>query len=478
MSPRSFARAQLIAALLLACTLGSASAQTRFEWPDTVVNVARYRTVDECLAATDRVARGIEIGTARASLPPGIWEDTLMRKREDAMRPLPPLVVETATRCAARFPEQTADLTDFAPLLKLYLAASRDDDAAALVARRLAVVAATTARAARTAAADSAIAIYLDAHPARPGPVEKILLNRVRTSADHIESLTIYHGLMKAAKQANDTALIKRAAKLLVAVADSLTPAERESERFEELLDVGGTALIYEALTELTGQSVALDSLRRGTGAFMTLMQAQWSKATGQRFEALALPVGKHAPTIVADTWLPDSAGKSPRPTPGRASLVYFLDHQACMHYDDSEMSTVLLGCPASFAMLHRLAKRYPTLQITIVTTGTGFFAYEPPPSPAGEVDWIRKWMESHQAPGAIAVSHSPFLRFPAPDGRRINRDPKNFENYSFGKNWRVDNDGWFLADQDGVIVLFMGDEHDLDNYIDVLTSRQPGAGK
>jgi hypothetical protein len=210
----------------------------------------------------------------------------------------------------------------------------------------------------------------------------------------------------------------------------------------------------------------------------MTLMHGQWSKATGERLEALSLPVGKHAPTIVADAWLPDSAGKTPHPTPGRASLVYFLDHEKCWDYDATELATQGLGCPESFAMLHRLAKRFPSLGITIVTRGAGYFFYEPPPSPAAEVEWIRKWMEARQAPGAIAVSHPPFLRLPAPDGRRINRDPINVANYSIGKNWQVGSSGWFLVDQDGIIVQFMGDEHDLSNYIDVLTTRQSGAGK
>ena len=479
MLPNSLVRVQATAAAMLACAFATASAQTRFEWPDTAVDVAHYQTVDQCLAATERVRRGVMLGTYRAGLASGVWEDTMLVDKESAMQAAPPTVVETARRCSARFPVKTADVSDFAPLLKLYLAASRDDDASALVAKRFDAIPSAASRQVRTSAADSAVVIYLAARPARPAAAERILLNRNRARADRIESLSIYYELMRAAKLVDDSARVRQGAELLVAVADSLTPAERQSSRYEEMYDgTGGDELIYEALNALTGQRVALDSLRRGTPAFVTLMHAQWSKATGERFEALRLPVGMHAPDIVADAWLPASAGTSPRPTPGHASLIYFLDHEECLFYGDDEGSTQVLGCPTEFAMLHRLAKQYPSLEITIVTKTSGAFVYEAPPSAAEEVEWIRKWTEARDAPGAVAVSFAPFLRLPAPDGRRVNRDAPNSLRYSFGKNWKVNSGTWFLADQGGTIVAFMGDEHDLSQYIDVLVSRHPGAEK
>ncbi|MBX6333527.1 MAG: hypothetical protein IRY91_16895, partial [Gemmatimonadaceae bacterium] len=120
----------------LGLAVSPAGAQTRFEWPDTTVDVAKYATVEECLAAAGRVRFGQQVQEALT-----VWRDTIMesylKSRLDS-EPAP--VVATARRCGARFAEPEAALDGFPLLLRLYLVAGRDSDAQALVARRLAAL--------------------------------------------------------------------------------------------------------------------------------------------------------------------------------------------------------------------------------------------------------------------------------------------------------------------------------------------------
>ena len=75
--------ARMAVAVGLAVTLGlalgamPAAGQVRFEWPDTTVDVAGYPTVYQCLAATNRVTRGLRRRdelAARGDTLPEAWQ--------------------------------------------------------------------------------------------------------------------------------------------------------------------------------------------------------------------------------------------------------------------------------------------------------------------------------------------------------------------------------------------------------------------
>lgn len=477
--PAVLAGGMLLGASLV-LTVAEAAAQTRFAWPDTAVDVTQYRHPDQCVAAVARLQRLIELPQKRAVNP-----DTMPWDPEARLRPLPAPVVATAERCAARWSAATAPLTEFAPLFTLYLTANRDADAAALLARRLAAVEPKRGDAERTAVIDSVVRISLDAQPMRLAAAESLLTERARHQTDRLERLKIYFQLGNQAAGVHDTARVRRAAQQVVAIADSLTPAERESEKFQE---GGGPFSVYLALYSLVGERVLLDSLRRSTAAYVGLTRALWAKATGRRPEALELPIGEKAAPLSADFWFPADSARGPRPTPGRVALVVFLDRIQCVDGPNDPAFAVeekrdetLPSCWQWGMNLRRLAERFPALEITVVAPTHGYFLYGPPLSPAEEAAYIARWVARHHIPGTLAVTSTPFWHLEAPDDRRVDKPDSNVTHYSFGKSWPADQ-GVYLVDPDGVIVEGTGiSAHwglasvQLSQKIDVLLHRSEG---
>lgn len=467
--------------LLVVSSLGGAlapavpvAAQTTFVWPDTTVRLSSYTTIEECLSAVSRTRRASQREDALAG-----WRDTLPRNLKERLEPAPAEVTETARRCAARFTEPATDLADFIPLLRLYLAAGRDADATALVDRRLAAVSAKAPRSERTAAADSAVEVYLLARPVRLEAAEKLLLTRARERADRIDRIAIYSKLVSAANSVGDTLRARRVAGWIVAVADSLTKAERESAKFEALGDgAGGDMVVFGAMRELAGPSAMRDSLRQSTAALVALEQNMWAAMTKGKPESIPIPVGEKAPEITADYWFPSEAARTPRPTPGRVSIVQFLEHDLCLSSSLSgEVSSGI--CAFRLAALHRISKRFPEVEITIVSRTSGSFLYLPPPSAAEEAELIRKWLARYRIRGAvIAVASTPFWKLPSPDSRRVDKPVPIIERYRFAKSFKPEG-ATLLVDQDGLIITALGfDETQLGEFIEILLQRQSRGGE
>ena len=460
-------RFRALGVIALALATAPVAAQTHFEWPDTAVRVARYATVDQCLAAVSRVWRGEK---QREALT--VWSDTMPHDPRAELEPLPAPVKETAVRCAARYAEPTASLADFAPLFALYLAADRDADATALLARRLAAVPAKNTSE-RVAVGDTAVNAYLEARPVRLDGAERILVERARAGSDRIARLELYTRLMQAAHGAGDTTRARRAAQWVLAVADSLTKAERESEAWEN--NNRGKMLVFNAMQELMGLPMMLDSLRRGTAALAALERNMWAQVTGERPEALPLPLGERAPAITADYWFPREAAATPRPVTGHVSLVLLMNHAGCVRVGAS--GDVWDQCTSLVYELRRVSARFPQLQITIVDRTAGSFLYLSPPTPADEAELARRWLDAYRIPGAaLAVTNTPHWNLPLPDGRRIDKDTPNQIAYSFGRSMKPS--GVFLVDQDGLIVSAIGfDENQIGKFIEVLLQRQTAGG-
>ncbi len=484
-------RRTLVAVICVGCLASPVTAQTLFQWPDTVVDVARYTSVEECLAAVGRVRRGVERSERLTR-----WRDTMPFDPQEKLVPAATPVKETAVRCAARFAEPAVDVKDFAPLLELYVAASRDSDAAALVTRRLAGVRIAKSRA---SAVDSAVAIYLQAQPARLAAAEELLSQRIRGSVDRIERLDTWGQLMEAAQMVGDTARARRAAQAVLATFDTLTPAERHSERWEQfeskfLTVLGSRLLLLEAVIVVAGEQPILDSLRRSTASYVNLLQSVWAQTTGLRRESFPYPYGERAPRVAADFWFPPHAPDAPdasRPSHGRVSVVEFLarccGEEAGGTGGLSDDELVEGGVHAGvFAVLRRLAIRFPDLDITLVTKTQGYAWYALMESLTDEANWLHSLVESEHPPqgAALAVATTPFWRLPAPDGRRINTPVANDTSYSFGKRFNPgDRAMAFLFDKDGLLVQaeeggFAGsDESKLGHIIDVLLHREATIG-
>jgi hypothetical protein len=439
-------RGAITMVLGLAALADATPAQTRFTWPSDTGDVTRYTTPEECLAATMRVRRRVESWA-------DVWADTLILSPERARMPLPGPVVETARRCGARFVASAMPVTDFAPLMHLFLFAQRDADAGMIIQRRLAAIAPTGQRE-RMAVLDSAMQGYLFMafgpylelieQPVRLAAVESLLVETGRLP-DSLHSAEDRLGapfeLMRASISVGDTARVRRVAERTLALYSRLTSAERRTP----FVSMWGPMLSYTTRTTIL-EPMLLDSLRRGTPGYVALQQETWAKASGERPEALHFPIGRHAPPIDADFWFRRNDSSSTRPTKGKVSLVVFLDW-------DCRLTSGGACWPAS-ASLHRLGQRFPRLEITSVTRTRGWFSEMTPPTPAEESQALREWWQGfHQLPGALAVKTTDFWRLDPPDLRRVDRPTSNETNYSFGRSWQLEPGMAFLVDKNGVIV-------------------------
>lgn len=475
--PRRAPRRLALYLALYGALASSAAAQTRFQWPDTTVDLGKYTTVDQCNAAAKRIEEG------QYALRNEIaWRDTMPFDTQESLKPLPASVIQSAARCAARFDQRTAKFKDFAPLLRLYLTADRDADAKALLDRRLAAVTAKGSPE-RIAVEDSAVLIYLQAQPRRLEPAEQLLVARARGGADRLDRMALYYRLMDAARDAGDTTRARRAAEWVVGVADSLTPAERETDKFAKMGPQGGNVVVFAAMQTIVGVKTLVDSLRHSTMAMVNLERTMWAKFTKERSEAFPLPIGEHAPPLLGDFWFPRSAAGEKHPAPGHVSIVEFADGSAlyggCLA--TGAWGVVTDGCVYPYSLLRRLSERFPGLDVTFVVGTRGNFVHALPESPAEEAEFYHNWVEPFHIKGAVmSVTTRPFWNLPAPDGRRVDKLTPNAIAYGYGKSWQVEGGGFggkYLIDQDGIIVDVIFNEPATFQFVNALLQREKTGG-
>ena len=184
---------------------------------------------------------------------------------------------------------------------------------------------------------------------------------------------------------------------------------------------------------------------------------------------------------------------------PGRVNLVIFLDRTHCLEYTDRTAggydryyTRVRLSsdkydeyglCWRLGAYLRRLAERFPTLEITVVTRTHGYFMYAPPLAPAEEAAHIARWAAGHHFPGTLAVTATDFRYLDPPDNRRLAKADPNDEHYQRLTNLSSREEA-YLIDRDGVIVdSVLGVDNlmtpflsrRLNRLIDVLVHRDDG---
>jgi len=482
------ARVVVLAAML---AVGApAAAQTLFTPPDTVANVGRYSTLEECIAATDRV-RAREETRARTHG----WNDTLPWNPKEANETLPAPLVATARACSAHLQAASVPVSDFSLIFPLFLVANRDADAHTVLARRLAAAAArgagkTTAAVdaraekERVAVLDSAFDMYTHAKPARietadslARAFDKTVVRPFRASPSAI-LMKMYIALAGKAGEIEDTTTMERLAARTISILDSLSPAEAQEVRETEIGD-SYNLFSYSAHAARAGFGVLLDSLRRGTAAYVALQQSLWTESTGQRGDASGFPIGKTAPRLTMADAAGTAGAPTSRPVPGKVNLVVFL-HASCTDVLPRPMRLhALSDCAPEAASLRRIAARFPAVEITIVERTRGYFMYLPPPSPEEETSLIGKTLEAHHMPGTPVVGATQFFRLAPPDHRRMERkELPNFTQYTFGKSWPTEEGAVFLIDPDGVIVwpssvLERSSEKLLGELIEVLLARQ-----
>lgn len=444
-----------------------AAAQTLFEWPDTAVDVSRYTTVEECAAA---VHRSVETSRSLEMLASGIWMDTVPYDPAEAPEPVAAAVGETSRRCLWRFASpDSVPIRDQLFLLPLYLSAGWDDKALALAERRLAAVA-PDAEGELEAVIDTVLRVYGGDWsyrlPPRVDLVDAFAAVHLPRVKDRVKRLRLYLRVLNAGQRPErfDTARVERELARALALADSLTEREREgftesddvAALFTDGADIGERIAGHEQFAFF--RFAARDSLRRSTEAYARAMRELWRRATGQPPGTLMLgtPIGERAPTLEGDIWLGCREACGPRPAPGRVSLVLILRFGSfyggdCGFVLDNVVESMYGNCAEQMYALRRLIERFPELDVTIVARTYGHFKYVKA-DPAEEAELMRKWLDAYGIRAAFTVTETDFWRLPNHDGRRIEEETANVENYSFGGSWKNESPA-FLIDEDGIIV-------------------------
>ncbi len=472
-----------------------ASAQTLFTWPDTTVDIAAYTTVEECQAA---VVRSLSYTDSRRDLTTGVWVDTLPLDSLDVQgpRPLSAAVVETARRCGERFSgADTVSLSDFYALFRLYLQAEWDDRARTLVNRRLTAIEDSNSTE-RAAVLDSVLPVLLARGSRGVGAprfamAEDLVNAWAPRVADRVKRLDLYTAVSSFFGTDPDsatTARILRIAQKVGVILDSLTQRDIDeltsaTEAFGDGAETGGdfAQRYYALLNAVLGRQTFLDSLRHSTAAYVKLKRDNWAQATGMLPESyrFGAPLGEHAKPIEADIWLGYDPSKGPRPTPGRVSLVVFLDNHECSGVP--RVPSRLQGyCARNLVPLRRLQARFPDLEITVVSRTHGHFLYlKDGITPQREAELTKQWLEAYGVNAPLAMTTGDFMQLPDPDSRRFERLSGNDINYSFGKGGEVKNGKAFLIDQDGIVVRVRDNVNryavyeDLNELIDILLERE-----
>ncbi|HEX7120597.1 MAG TPA: hypothetical protein VF212_17525 [Longimicrobiales bacterium] len=489
-------RATHVALLAVGLVLWSrpAAGQTLFSWPDTTVDVAGYTTIEECDAAVRRSAETLE---ARDLVASGVWRDTIpFAPGEDTAR-VPAPVAATARTCGARFADaDSVPLADFSLVMPLYLVAGWMDRAGTLVERRVAAVK-PGADKELAAVLDTVVQFYLGRRtggrlpvPPRLDLAEAAVTVYAPRIGDLVERVDLYFRVLQQAMAggATDTAAVVRLGSLASAVIDSLDADERErlDEQFEVFRIEDFTKRYYELLSWMLGKEMFLDSLRKSTEAFVKVKRDTWVRATGQPPEltAFGMPLGERAPALEGGLLVgADSTVR--RPVPGRVSLIVFLDHAACHRPTLDHVGYMYpRSCTGALYMLRRLEERFPTLDVTVISTAAGHFGYRKEGiTPEREAEETKRWLESFGLRSAVYMVDAPHWRLPAPDGRRVAPVPPDIVTaYTFGKSWQVFGTGTaFLIDPDGVIIhsqwLARDNEREFAELIEILVARDGGRG-
>jgi hypothetical protein len=406
-------------------------AQTQFLRPARAVDLTQYTTVEACAALTERIRDSI-----LRHDPLSTTVDTFPLKFANIVRrtPFPAVLTTPAKQCAAQFSAEQVPIHDFELLLPLFLLAGRDADAERLVSRSLAELApfngtATDQR--RMLWIQSIVSqFYLEARPARYDMALRLLmaeLQRELMSPIHRFSL-----LTRAADVATLMDDTLRAAQLTSRALEAYRQAVAQPGGEEAMARLLPTQMVLGRLTRLE----LLDSLRRGVSAYVALRRSDSRFAAlggGPTSFALAAPslglVGDRATPLAGDFWFTSDGGgdakRAVRPSPGKISLVIFL----APYCPQGKFSPKCGSAPynGTYAMLSRVLRRFPALELTIATQTRGYMWPKGLVEPAEEAELYRQWwLEFQHLPATLVVSTTPSWRLEAPDRRRIYEEIPN----------------------------------------------------
>jgi hypothetical protein len=468
--------------ILLVCAVApSLNAQTRFAPRDTAPHVERYQSPEECVVAAERVTSQL-----RMALP--FWPDSMPFTRSELLDSVPEPVVTVVRRCIQKFNPDSVNILDYDLWMRLYLMIGKDNIASSLAQRRLAMV--------EWDAKDSlndrnTVLLTIIERYGLAKPIRLSLLKGVKSyyegknrPAKVEQLLTGYNVLFQYHKNANDSVTARSLANDIVAVSQQMTDADKSTSFYIRR----GQSIVANALDFLS-HAALLDSLRKSPVAYVAAKQANWNKAGGSQGSSMPTAIGKKASPLIGEfVFSPNGeplAASSPivRPTPGKVSIVVFL-YGGCRA--ESPVSpgaktrpSFSAQCQDTYAVMHRLAREFPEVEMTIASKTLGYVGDTRPLTPAEEADVMKSWwLGYHKLPATLVVANTEFFRIEGYDRRRIDLPVENTTNYLFGheRTPEVENKQAFLIDVDGTILaagsLIPKTEKEFREILKIITKR------
>lgn len=477
------------------CTIGqTAGAQTRFAKRDTVPDVSKYVTMEDCMIALGRITKSEEL-----KLP--YWPDTIELVGGEELKPLPVAAQDFTARCIAKFNPDSVDLDSYIYWIRLYLSAG-NDKTAQLIAKRIIDLSSWDSQDSSkllSRTIGNVLSEYTKALPRRT-ELARSLIDFYLEGANQPISLEHRVGLYfsKASQElANgDTATARVWANKILSIIDSSANSARDSVFMKKQASSS-----IAAARDIIERDVLMDSLRVSGQAYATLKRSIWKDIPDGPAKEHINMIGEKARPLVGEFIYSRNGERlngpvslagasSPStvsyPTSGKVSLVVFL-YGGCREESPSignpgkERDSYRTMCLDGYTILHRIAKRYPELDITIVTKTLGYLGWVGPLTPEDEADSLRwLWLENHKLPARLVVANTENFRLPGLDRRRIDHPNENSANYSYLMHQRrggeLRNKTVYLIDSDGTILetggLSTGLEKSLKPILDIITKR------
>ncbi len=444
---------------VIAASIGNA--QTRFEWPSRQTDVATYTLWDQCLGVTNRVQDSVKgVGAMRDTLPP-----------EGPFAILDKIVVTTANRCIESIPLSSVTIENTLLAQQVLLMANRDADVVPLYRKRLD---AATTDTGKIAVITSTIRLLRNATPKRLLLADSLFpdMKPYDEQWNTKDKLDVLGKLCTLSNWARNSALVTKYCGGFLSIVDNMTDAEHG--RYGP-----GLGFAYTGFTRYMRRPELQDSLAKSTAAYVSLARDILTKAF-RGFGGGNTYLGEKAVPIVGDFWFPESAKAVSYPRPGKITLVTSV----------SMMAGIGGGELGAFAMLKRLAVKFPNLDIIALTGTAGHFGGLAPTTPAEEATLnYRRVVDFRKVPLVMAVTTSPTWRLADPDRRRVFDPYPHDDTYekvyssviAGGEHNLVRVGGWstggregsgLLVDADGVIVDNIQGEIELEANIEILMKR------
>ncbi len=402
----------------------SLSAQTRFEFPDSKVDVAHFQYVENCMAAAQRVQDSLDVVSPADP-------DTISLLGLDGTQPIPAAVLDVTKKCLAKFtPEQIP--APFAQMAqKAFLFAGRDADAAALVRLRVNAIADSTERA---FVLDSFARNYINSSPRRVAEAHAIadeVINNYSMYYRGLQRAGMCVMMTRAAVEMRDEpSLFKYGQVALDAIAEA-DPKDLDGPHSWLI------ALVVREMNQAVYRKEILDSLRVSTQAFAAIQKALFKKVMQGRADGS--PIGMKTAPLAGEFWFPASAAQETYPRKGRVSIVHFPMAEVEFFYKDVNV------------VVRRLADRYPGADLVFSGKTRGYFGplsqREAQIESAEQSRFYQQFRRNTKAVLGVAVSE--IVQLPPPDNRRVHLAPKNYENYPKSGDER----NVFIVDEDGILI-------------------------